>query len=237
MFRFVFIFLSVFVVTQVHAQVDGAMAMRGAVPQDEKPLTMAGGLEQIEKQAQSSTSGQPTDTDFDTFLFEQIKRAGIYKNPLVVKKAYTHYKSIELAVREEHAKRLEKIPKDDKGAYEREKRRLDAQTPIRFQLFEDSDEQINSLINKYPELVMYLIMKNVSEPDYNRMTQDEQEEYVNRAKAQYKLHSGYSPEEYFQKYVETMLPEEDEKKLKGQTLMDGSAFQGDDRGEKSKEKK
>ena len=212
------------------------MAVQGAVRPAEKPLTMAGGFEKKEQDAGLSEEKQAAPADFDTFLFEQIKRAGIYKNPLVVKKAYTHYKSIELAVREEHAKQLAKIPKEDKEAYEREKRRLDAQTPIRFQLFEDSEEQINALINKNPELAMYLIMKNVSQPDYSLMTREEQKEYLNRAKEQYKLHSGYSPEEYLQKYVESMLPK-DEENLKGQALMDESILPGDDRGEKSKEKK
>ena len=149
---------------------------------------------------------------------------------------YTYYTSIENSVREEHAKRLEKISKDDKTAYEKEKRRLDAQTPMRFQPFEDSEEEINAFINKNPELAMYLIMKNVSTPDYNLMTPEEQKEYINRAKARYKLDAGYSPEEYLQKYLESKIQKE-EKSLKGQTLMDDSAFQGDDHGEKSKEKK
>ena len=236
MSRFILVFLFVLAATRLQAEVDGAMTMQGADFTAEKPLTMAGGYEKAERQIQSSKQEAAAVEDFDPFLYEQIKRAGIYKNPLVVKRAYAHYKAIELAVREEHEKRLAEIPKDDKEAYEREKRRLDAQTPIRFHLFEDSEADINALINQNPQLAMYLIMTNVSTPDYGLMTREEREEYLNRVKAQYKLHTGYSPEEYLQKYVESMIPK-DEEQLKGQTLMDGSVFEGDDRGEKSEKKK
>ena len=234
MIRTALVFLFVFTASIAYAQMDGAMVMQGATQETEKPLTMAGGFEKAEQDIQAGK--QAKQNDFDFILFEQIRKIGIYKNPLVVKKMYTYYTSIENSVREEHAQRLEKISKDDKQAYEKEKRRLDAQTPIRFQPFEDSEEEINAFINKNPELAMYLIIKNVSTPDYDHMTPEEQKEYINRAKARYKLHAGYSPEEYLQKYVESKI-QKDEKSLKGQTLMDDSAFQGDDYGEKSKEKK
>jgi len=238
MFRFILFVLIASLAVEGQAQVDGAMAIQGSATfEPEKPLTMAGGIEKkTEQKGSSKTEEQKKAEEFDVFLFQQIRRNGVYKNPMAVKKVYAHLKAVELAVREEHAKQLAQIPEEDKEAREKLQRQLDAQTPIRFHFFEKNDEEVNALINSNPEMAMYFIVKNTYGPDYGRMTEAEQKEYINRSKAQYKARMGYSPEEYLQKYVDARLQEKDQN-LNGQPLIGDTLFVGDGQIEESEKKK
>lgn len=238
MFRFILFLLIALLATETQAQVDGAMVVQGSVTEPEKPLTMAGGLEINEpqlKQIQEKVQGGKE--EFDAFLFEQIRKSGIYRNPSAVKKAYAHLKAIEMAVREEQEKQLAKIPEDDKEGREKLKRQMDIQAPVRFQPFDMSDAEVNDFINKKPELAMYFIMKSSYGPDIGLMTEEEQKTFINRPKERYKAHYGYNPDEYIQKYIETRVQEREQQNLKGQPLAGDTIFIGDGQIEKSEEKK
>lgn len=170
---------------------------------DSARLKMAGAGQP--QTAHASVEAQPTEAESEEALtpeqqrekivLEYIQKRPAFKDPLLAKRMYSTMRGLDDAIQKAHENALKAFD-DDPEKRQAEQKKLDEQTPIRFEFKAEDTHLLSQEINEDPQAVVARMLAGFKTPDINEETIAVQRRQMDRMNKQFTDKMGMDVQEY-----------------------------------------
>lgn len=170
---------------------------------DSARLKMAGAAQP--QTAHASVEAQPTEAESEEALtpeqqrekivLEYIQKRPAFKDPLLAKRMYSTMRGLDDAIQKAHENALKAFD-DDPEKRQAEQKKLDEQTPIRFEFKAEDTHLLSQEINEDPQAVVARMLAGFKTPDINEETIAVQRRQMDRMNKQFTDKMGMDVQEY-----------------------------------------
>ena len=131
----------------------------------------------------------------EKIVLEYIQKRPAFKDPLLVKRMYSTMRGLDDAIQKAHEKALKEFD-DDPEKRQAEQKKLDEQTPIRFEFKAEDTHVLSQEINEDPQAVVARMLAGFKTPDINEETIAVQRRQMDRMNKQFTDKMGMDVQEY-----------------------------------------
>lgn len=131
----------------------------------------------------------------EKLVLEYIQKRPTLKDPLLVKRMYSTMRGLDDAIQRKHEEVLQDFEGDPERLRE-EQKKLDDQTPIRFEFKADDTHLLSQEINKDPQAVVMQMLAGFKKPGLNEETIAVQRRQIDRMNKQFTDKMGMDVQEY-----------------------------------------
>ncbi len=146
-------------------------------------------------------------------IMDYIEKSTAFKDPALIKRMYSAMRGLDDTIQKAHEESLKKL-EDNPEELEKEKQKLDEQTPFRFNFKAQDTQLLTQEINKNPQNVAAQILMGFKTPNINERTIDVQRNQIERMNKQFADKMGMSVQEY-QDLLQQQQEIQNQKKLPG----------------------
>ena len=131
----------------------------------------------------------------EKIVLEYIQKRPAFKDPLLAKRMYSTMRGLDDAIQKAHEKALKEFD-DDPEKRQAEQKKLDEQTPIRFEFKAEDTHVLSQEINEDPQAVVARMLAGFKTPDINEETISIQRQQMDRMNKQFTDKMGMDVQEY-----------------------------------------
>ena len=154
------------------------------------------GIASLKKTGENYTGQiKHTYSNGDKIVLEYIQKRPAFKDPLLVKRMYSTMRGLDDAIQKAHENALKAFD-DDPEKRQAEQKKLDEQTPIRFEFKAEDTHLLSQEINEDPQAVVARMLAGFKTPDINEETIAVQRRQMDRMNKQITDKMGMDVQEY-----------------------------------------
>ncbi len=146
-------------------------------------------------------------------ILEYVQKRPAFKDPLLAKRMYSTMRGLDDAIQKAHEKALKEV-EDDPEKLQAEQKKLNEQTPIRFEFKAEDTHLLSQEINEDPQAVVARMLSGFKTPDINEETISVQRRQIDRMNKQFTDKMGMDVQEY-QDLWRKQQEDEEQKRLPG----------------------
>lgn len=173
------------------AQETGRLKMAGSEPSTP-----------VVTQEQADSTGKETaeealtpEQEREKVVLEYIRKRPAFKDPLLAKRMYSTMRGLDDAIQKAHEKALKEV-EDDPEKRQAEQKKLDEQTPIRFEFKAEDTHVLSQEINEDPQAVVARMLSGFKTPNVDEDTITTQRRQIDRMNKQFTDKMGMDVQEY-----------------------------------------
>ncbi len=159
-----------------------------------QPQTVHASVEAQPTEAESEEALTP-EQQREKIVLEYIQKRPAFKDPLLAKRMYSTMRGLDDAIQKAHENALKAFD-DDPEKRQAEQKKLDEQTPIRFEFKAEDTHLLSQEINEDPQAVVARMLAGFKTPDINEETIAVQRRQMDRMNKQFTDKMGMDVQEY-----------------------------------------